>query len=71
MDNYVSTENKVNITDGNYNPRLELKEIDGNTLDGQIVYINSQGIEGGGLRNQNDGVSYFGFSKLNVLLNKI
>jgi hypothetical protein len=66
-ENYLTTDVKNGITDLSSNPRLELKDIDGDTLDGRILFINSLGLESDNLRKAYDGVTYFGFSKTNVL----
>jgi hypothetical protein len=45
------------------NPKLELKEIEGRMLEGNIIYINAAGMVNGGLRGERDGQTYFGTTK--------
>jgi hypothetical protein len=52
--------------DINENPKLELKELEGNILDGKILFINAGGLESGGLRNMRDGCTFFGYVKNKV-----
>ena len=46
------------------NPKLELYETEGNILDGKLVCINAAGMIGG-LRNQRDGSTLFGYRRFN------
>ena len=56
-----TTGNALKITESDIrdNLRLELEELEGNILDGKIVYINAAGLENGGLRNSLDGCTYW------------
>ncbi len=40
--------------------------MEGNLLDGGVIYMNAAGIENGGLRNAKDGYSLFGYVKTKV-----
>jgi hypothetical protein len=43
---------------------LELKELEGRILDGNIIQINAGGMASGGLRNERDGQVFFGTIKV-------
>jgi hypothetical protein len=47
---------------------LQLKEIEGNALEGQTLVINAAGLTNGSLRGQYDGYTYFGYAKTNVFI---
>lgn len=53
------------------NPKLELKELEGNILEGKKIVINASGIASGGLRNCRDGYSFFGYLKTKVRIIKL
>ena len=67
--NNISEENLINAKNNKNNdfdnfPALTLKEIEGTMMNGEIVEFNNFGMKGG-LRNQRDGVAYFGYVKNN------
>lgn len=56
--------NRIVVTDLEVqrNPKLELYETEGNILDGKLICINAAGMIGG-LRNQRDGSTLFGYRR--------
>ena len=66
--NELETISESEIT---HNPIIELREIDGNILNGKVIRMNAAGMINNSLRNSKDGVSYFGIEtnmQVNIVL---